>query len=69
MQNKEIQQLVLENGKLKKENKKLLSMQIKPCSTCENLKRHDCYVLWVCPYLGFVDPEKDGCTKHQGGNK
>lgn len=55
----------LELKRLKKLVEKLEADQIKHCITCQRLVQHDCYVLSSCPMLGYVDPERDGCTKHQ----
>lgn len=60
----EINRLVLENGRLKAE----AARAIQPCRTCERLRRHDCGVFFECPFLGIVNPDLDGCTKHKGGN-
>lgn len=57
----ELAKLILENGRLKK----LATLALKPCKSCANLKQHDCWTLFECPFLGFVDPERDGCTKHK----
>lgn len=59
-----INELILENGKLRAESAKAF----KPCRTCERLKRHDCGAFFECPLLGIVNPDEDGCTKHKGGN-
>ncbi len=60
---KMINELVLENGKLKLN----AARTVEPCRTCQRLKRHDCGVFFVCPYLGIVDPDGPGCQKHKGG--
>lgn len=54
----EINRLVLENAKLK------AAAIFQPCRTCGNLRRHDCWTLFECPFLGVVNPDMDGCTKH-----
>ena len=56
----EINRLVLENGKLRAES----ARRFEPCRTCQRLKRHDCGVFFECPFLGIVNPDLDGCTKH-----
>lgn len=61
---KMINELVLENGKLRAES----ARRFEPCRTCQRLKRHDCGVFFECPYLGIVNPDLDGCTKHKGGH-
>lgn len=65
----EINRLVLENGKLKAENKALAESQMRHCVSCDRLSRHDCYTLHWCPFLGFVDPERDGCSRHKPRRK
>lgn len=65
MNDKEIQRLVLGNSKLKRELKKIAKLE--HCRTCQNMKQRDCFTLYYCRYLGYVDPDKDGCTKHKGG--
>lgn len=57
---KMINDLVLENAKLKA----AAEQAVEHCRTCGNLKRHDCWTLFECPYLGIVNPDEDGCTKH-----
>lgn len=59
-----INELVLENGRLKAE----AARAMQPCRTCQRLKRHDCWTMWECPFLGIVDPDGPGCQKHKGGN-
>lgn len=58
-----INELVLENGRLKAE----AGRAVEPCRTCQRLRRHDCYTLCECPYLGIVDPDGPGCQKYKGG--
>ncbi len=58
-----INDLVLENAKLKSE----AARAVQPCRTCECLKRHDCWTMYECPYLGIVNPDGPGCQKHKGG--
>ena len=58
---KQINKLVLENGKLRAALDAALSSKNNTCRTCFRLERHDCYTLWCCPILGIVDPDKDGC--------
>lgn len=55
----------LEIKRLKKLVAKLEADQVKHCISCQCLVQHDCYTLYSCPMLGYVDPELDGCTKHQ----
>lgn len=55
----------LEIKRLQKRIRELEADQFKHCCTCGRLERHDCFVLHHCPLLGYVDPEKDGCTKHE----
>lgn len=59
----QINRLVLENAKLKSE----AARAVQPCRTCEYLKRHDCWTMYECPYLGIVNPDGPGCQKHKGG--
>lgn len=33
------------------------------CATCSNCRRADCYTLYECPYLGYVDLRWPGCGK------
>lgn len=33
------------------------------CAGCLRLKRHQCGAFWLCPYLGIVDTERDGCSR------
>lgn len=33
------------------------------CNDCELCRRADCYTLFLCSYLGYVDPEGRGCQK------
>lgn len=61
----EIARLILENGRLKK----LTKLSLKPCKSCANLRQLDCWTLFECPYLGIVNPEEDGCTKHKEKRK
>jgi hypothetical protein len=56
-----IHELILENIKLKSE----LCYSWIPCGECEYCRRSDCYTLFWCPKMGYVDPIKDGCTKGQ----
>ena len=49
------------------ENAKLRAKAAEPCRTCKHLRRHDCWTLYECPYLGVVDPNGPGCQKHKGG--
>lgn len=53
---KEIQQLLLENIRLK-------ANKIQHCKGCGNLQKHPCGVFHFCPMLGIVDPLVDGCSK------
>ena len=58
-----IEELMLENGRLRVENERLAKNQLRHCENCDRLMRHDCYTLFVCPHLGTVNPLEDGCTK------
>lgn len=60
---KMINELVLENGKLRAE----AARAFKPCRTCKRVMQHDCGAFFACPFLGIVNPDLDGCTKHKGG--
>lgn len=59
---KMINDLVLENGRLKAAAERA----VEPCRTCQHLKRHDCWTMYECPYLGIVNPDGPGCQKHKG---
>lgn len=68
MSGKEAKDLVsisLELKKMQKRVKELETHQIKPCKTCRKLQQLDCFTLYRCPKLGYVDPERDGCTRHE----
>lgn len=70
MQDKDayLSRLMLENDRLRIELELALG-QIKnnpPCRSCESIEQHDCYTLWNCPLLGYVDPDKPGCQKWKG---
>lgn len=58
----EINRLVVENNRLK------AGKVATSCKTCRYLKRHDCWTLFECPYLGIVDPDGVGCQRYKGGN-
>lgn len=55
----------LEVKRLQKQVRDLEKDRIKHCISCRRMERHDCYTLYRCPMLGYVDPEKDGCTRHE----
>lgn len=55
----------LEIKRLQKQVAELKADQVKHCITCQSLERHDCFTLHRCPMLGYVDPYRDGCTKHK----
>lgn len=55
----------LELKRLHKRVSELEGNQIKHCISCRRMERHDCYTLFRCPMMGYVDPEKDGCTRHE----
>lgn len=56
LSDRDVQKLILENAKLKENH-------IDHCRGCTNLGRHPCGAFFHCPYLGVVDPDKDGCSK------
>lgn len=35
------------------------------CGECDRCKQAAFYTMHYCPMLGYVDPNKDGCTKGQ----
>lgn len=68
MSEKEMKEAVdqtLEMNKLRKKVKELEARQMQTCRGCVCLKRHDCYVFYWCPRLGYVDPDRDGCSKRE----
>ena len=69
MQDKDayLDRLMLENDRLRIELQLLQGEHKRnpPCGDCERIERHDCYTLWHCPLLGFVDPAGPGCQKWQ----
>lgn len=55
----------LELKRLQKRVAELEQNQMPHCITCRRLVQHNCYTLFSCPMLGYVDPERDGCSKHE----
>ena len=51
----------MENAKLKSE----VRYAWIPCGECDRCRQAGFYTMWWCPMLGYVDPNKDGCTKGQ----
>ena len=77
MANKDLEkrytELVLENDKLRianeqlaAENERLAKKEpMPPCGSCEHITQHDCFTLYECVFLGFVDAEGPGCQRHK----
>lgn len=59
---KMINELVLENAKLKE----MAARAVEPCRTCQHMRRHDCWTLCECLYLGIINPDGPGCQKYKG---
>ena len=58
MSDREVQKLILENGRLK-------ANSIGHCRGCVNLTVHSCGAFYWCSRLGAVDPDVDGCSKRE----
>ena len=58
MSDREVQKVMLENMKLRKD-------QLPHCRGCAKLKMHDCGAFAWCERLGAVDPDRDGCSKRE----
>lgn len=56
MSGKEINQLVLENARLRKD-------ALPHCRGCARLEEDYTGTFHLCKYLGSVDPDKDGCSR------
>ena len=59
MSDRDIQRLILDNGRLRKD-------QLKHCRGCAKLTAHPCGAFAWCERLGAVDPDVDGCSKREG---
>lgn len=57
--------LKLEIKRLERKIRELEALQFKPCGTCVRCAPLDCMTIYYCPLLGYVDPERSGCTKHK----
>ncbi len=56
MSGREINELILENARLRKD-------ALPHCRGCARLREDYTGTFHICPMLGSVDPDKDGCSR------